>query len=132
MEERIMKTAIAILILTSGLLAAEDNYERSRECAVQAEKSANSRDGRVLERNHYSPKYQRCFMLTRNREYGGPRDHYVEGHEVTVWRLNDAFENHELAYKMLFEHDNKTACAIGAKLTPCPEYEAYVQEHLSQ
>jgi hypothetical protein len=129
MEGR-MKTAIAILILTTSLMAA-DNYERSRQCAIQAEKIGNSH-GAVLERSHYSPKYQRCFMVSRFRF--DSRFGIAEGHERTLWQLKDAFEDSELASKMWYEDDNKTFCRIGKafKLTPCPEYEDYVEEHISQ
>jgi hypothetical protein len=125
-----MKTAIAFLILTSGLMAA-DNYERSRQCAIQAEKTGNSH-GSILERSHYSPKYQRCFMVTRFRF--DSRVGVAEGHERTLWELKDAFENHTLASEMWYEDDNKTACMIGKthKLTPCEKYEAYVEERMSQ
>jgi hypothetical protein len=56
-----MKFAIAVLILTSGLVAADkDNWQRTRECAAQAEKFAREKEAELIQ-SHYSPKYGRCY-----------------------------------------------------------------------
>jgi hypothetical protein len=71
------------------------NWERTRECAAQAERAAKSSlwDARnVLGwENHYSPKYERCFVVVSWPERNGSKE-----------ELYDAFERRNLA-----------TCAVG-------------------
>jgi hypothetical protein len=57
-----MKTPIAILFLTSGLMAADVNQQT---CAQHAQTTAN-RKGLYLDRSHYNPKFGQCFMITHS------------------------------------------------------------------
>ena len=68
------------------------DWERMKACAAQAEKVMRRPDmrGFNLERNHYSPKYGRCFMIVSSKEAGS--------YEI---RMDDAFEGTVLAIEEL-------------------------------
>jgi hypothetical protein len=88
---KLIQVLFILLMPVMGLAAEEkpadkQNWERMQTCAAQAEKAG----GDNLQRNHYSAKYERCFMLLRF--VGHDRDSgYVS------WSLVDAFEGTELA-----------------------------------
>ncbi|MGA2143886.1 MAG: hypothetical protein ABSH49_02860 [Bryobacteraceae bacterium] len=83
--------------------ATPDTWERSKECAAQAEKVVAERNRRSASfgahgldwwSNHYSPKYSRCFVKAefivgeKDSTKGGP----------LIWTyLIDAFENSDVA-----------------------------------
>jgi hypothetical protein len=126
---KLIEMLLLLSVLASGLAAEEKppNWERMKACAAQAEKAAH-RVGEELLRNHYSPKYERCFMFTAIRET----------EFMSVNRLLDAFEGTELAAEIWdFEKESKHLCAItglGGERhpKPCSEVEAYIEEHLTQ
>src|ERR1700734_3168782 len=72
---------------TSPAQPKSDTWERSKECAAQAEKAVAERNSRSVAfgghgadswSNHYSPKYNRCFVKVdyfadvKNGIKGGP------------------------------------------------------------
>jgi hypothetical protein len=66
-----------------------ENWERTRECAAQAEHAAKRAGwdaGKSGWENHYSVKYERCFVAV---------DSFADG--VVNHELYDAFEGHLLA-----------------------------------
>jgi hypothetical protein len=66
-----------------------DTWERTRECAAQAERAAKRfgwNAGKSGWENHYSAKYERCFVAV---------DSFADG--VISHELYDAFEGHFLA-----------------------------------
>lgn len=72
-----------------------DNWERSKECAAQAEKVMKwllGNDTKTTWQNHYSPKYKRCFVTTW-------RERQIKDWNGTVSEtdLYDAFERAEIA-----------------------------------
>jgi hypothetical protein len=120
-----MKPIALILALSCAALAQQEkpkaNWERMKACAAQAEKAAN-RVGEKLIENHYSPKYQRCFMLTYS--------------DLPANRLWDAFEMTELAVKIydLTKEPSRFMCRLTMNAGPksCSEVEAYIEERLTQ
>jgi hypothetical protein len=117
---------LLLSVLASGLAAEEKppNWERMKACAAQAEKAAD-RFNEELERNHYSVKYERCFMLTIRTD---PANDHV------FWeRLRDAFEGTELAQIVMDfrKKDLDKACSIGYSITPCEIVGDYIAAHLT-
>ena len=115
-----MKTAIAILILTSGLVAADDNYERSRQCAEQAEKHAAKEQSRLVQA-HYSPKYQQCFAL---------ESRLIGKDVVTV--MKDVYENFTVASQIVHQSDkvDDLSCEIRGTPKPCQAVYDFIVEHM--
>ena len=80
------------------MAADKDNCQRMKECAAQAEKVARADQANpsfkgqsiVLKRSHYSPKYERCYMVEESSLFAP--DGFVS------WLLLDAFEGTHLAY----------------------------------
>ena|ERR1035437_2777563 len=92
---------VIVLVLLSGCATpppkqtakAPDNWQKSKECAEQSDKLMSQwRSLAGTWENHYSPKYNRCFVLSF-REV--PR----EGQSGTLFEksLFDAFQRSEIA-----------------------------------
>jgi hypothetical protein len=95
-----------------------DTWERSRECAEQAERTVAEMNGRATAAggsaftewsNHYSPKYARCFV----RALGSG------GTEIT---LIDAFERSVLAVS------NMGTCRIDGGDADCSQVEQFIAD----
>jgi hypothetical protein len=80
-----------------------DTWQKSKECSVQAEKVMANLDQQSVARggtpasswtNHYSPKYNRCFI---RGEYLLDAKSTVKGGPFAYARLLDAFERSALA-----------------------------------
>ena len=127
-----MKTILLATLMATGLAAQQkksadkDNWQRTKECAAQAEKAANRMDEELI-RNHYSAKYERCFMLTLAKD----SDH------VFRHTLSDAFEGTLLAltitdYRKETKPEDRRACSISDLSNNCSEVEAYIEQHLTE
>jgi hypothetical protein len=80
-----------------------DTWQRSKECAAQAEKAVEERNSRSVAygghgsdswTNHYSPKYNRCFVKV---EYFADQTYAVKGGPLFYTFLEDAFERTNVA-----------------------------------
>jgi hypothetical protein len=109
-SRRIALTALTCPLIVLSLLAQTapkkpaptktntDTWERSKECAAQAEKVMRwlySNDPKVIWQNHYSPKYDRCFLKT-SRELDAKKVEEWTG-TLSETDLYDAFERSMLA-----------------------------------
>src|SRR5215475_12024607 len=117
-----MKTAIAFLVLTTGLVAADtDNWQRSKECAEQAEKLAK-RGSMSIDQIHYSPKYERCYAKLNEVDSVGIN-----------WYLYDVFEETWLARHLLLhaplKNGEDNACFINEERKDCAVVDGYIAEH---
>jgi hypothetical protein len=115
--------AVVLIALTVvGSLTAQekpkDNWERTKACAAQAEKVARENEYALIQ-NHYSPKYEKCYMHV---------SYIVEwGYRAVI----DAFEQKYLTLESMGK--DKRSCwvyELGAKQVPCPVLEDYVSDHL--
>jgi hypothetical protein len=102
-----------------------DTWQRSKECATQAEKMMADRDARLVAggglraeswTNHYSPKYARCFVSA----------HYAN---ETSARLIDAFERVEVAATISeLPKPQKITCQTPEELADCEGLREAVRE----
>jgi hypothetical protein len=116
-----------------------DDWQKSKECAEQSEKVMKEK-GEFYRfwRNHYSPKYNKCFIedSTRVPGEGAGRDYP----ELTV-ELIDAFERTHLAQWV--SETTKPAeppradgvagplqCHIGYQRVDCAKAIAFISEHM--
>src|SRR5260370_310507 len=114
-----------------------DTWQRSKECAAQAEKVVTeARQGSgefVTWTSHYSPKYDRCFIEIRHMFtpliaiQGKPvldRDH-------PVWigtELQDAFERLRMAY--VFSAASRQPCNVEGESMDCVKAQNFIAEHM--
>jgi hypothetical protein len=101
--------------------APADNWQKSKECAAQAEKFIGDRD--VVWENHYSPKYNKCYVKTFQQSTGFFQTH-----------LYDAFERTDVAFWVsTIEEGGKSGpelCYIGSKRSDCSVAFDYTTEHM--
>ena len=117
------KPMAVILLLAGGLVAADkDNYQRSKECATQAEKLARQ-EGLSIVRNHYSQKYNGCFALLV----------WINNDNdlISIYSLFDAFEHSVLAEEDHNYSKNSHKCTVGKQSYPCAQVEQYVENYLT-
>jgi hypothetical protein len=134
--------------------AKSDTWQKSKECAAQAEKVMADRDVRAVAAggnradgwsNHYSLKYNRCFVsaiyFAKTVTKGGP---------LTSRNLIDAFERSSLANTAVGvapeiacrEEEKlaecvetarllwKYACTIDEETTDCLKAKQFIEEHM--
>jgi hypothetical protein len=146
----IRKIKAAVLILVTAAIAAGqapqkapasprenkvDTWERSKECAAQAEKLFNEITKKAIAaglssgpddwRNHYSPKYGKCFLeVDVFTHYQSP-----SGGGLLVGRsLRDAFERTILAEA---EAGSELATSrIGSETATTEKAAAFIDEHM--
>ena len=118
----------------------KDNWQRMKECAEQAERMIRSQ-GIVVGKqkgdstitgyeDHYSQKYERCFMTTSTINYaaGTPGNPTLV---ITTTDLYDAFEG-----KLLATSANATAwedCyieGIRGSISHCDEADAFIKDRM--
>src|SRR5215469_12925643 len=87
----ILSAMLAMSLAAAEKPAAKDNWQRSKECAAQAQRAAAEVGGEVWQ-SHYSPKYERCYVQVF-LERGVPIQ--------LRWILLDAFEMRTLATEFL-------------------------------
>ena len=71
---------------TTPAQAKPDTWQKSKDCAAQTEKVMKDKTGFT---NHYSPKYNRCFISELTR---APGERAGKDYPETVNQLIDAFE----------------------------------------
>ena len=106
--------------------AKPDTWQKSKECAAQSEKLVGEwdRDGlskgvpKTVWTNHYSPKYNRCFLQTFDAPANKP-----SGRRTT---LMDAFERSSLA-ELDFANQ---FCQIEFQDAPCGKVADFISEHM--
>jgi hypothetical protein len=115
---------------------ASDNWQRSKECADQAEKvvpswAARTGTAPATWSNHYSPKYNRCFIAIIN----------VTELQLFSTVLLDAFERSSVAFskelkcigpcsESLQRESRYVSCTIGDKTVGCDEAKSFISEHM--
>jgi hypothetical protein len=137
-----MKRLLTILILCAAGLSAQTkpqpksqssvNWERMKDCAAQTERMMH-RDVvmskyRQLLRNHYSPKYERCFVLTATDD-GNLLILYdaLENVDIAQYGIGPAYSNDSNGCHVMLPG---TTNAI--KVRPCPEVDLYIAERLNE
>jgi hypothetical protein len=106
-----------------------DNWQRSKECASQAEKVMRDKPGAWA--NHYSPKYERCFIRVTESV---PGDDKVS--TLYKYDLIDAFERTLLATLTLGggpgrQHiDPDFSCQIDDQPVACAKASSFISEHM--
>jgi hypothetical protein len=139
--------AVLLLIATTGFAlgqakpeaqtaAKADNWERSTQCAAQAERVVADRDRGSVKigmlpadrwTNHYSPKYNRCFVSIEYYRSG------ASGSSVFWTFLLDAFERAELAISYATVPATDTGgvrCTIDGKRADCKGAADFIAEHM--
>ncbi len=83
--------------------------------------------------NHYSPKYEKCFIeIRRMLRIIGPNPKHTDAiytGEVS-WlgtELEDAFEQSKLAWSSSLDNQ----CLIEGDSAPCPKTRNYITEHMT-
>ena len=111
--------------------AKSDTWQRSKECASQAEKIMTELgrrgDGPTHWENHYSPKYDRCFVSANYMLHvkdGGGKDA-----PMFSTQLIDAFERSVLANSAAFGPTDGL-CDIDDKPTTCAKAATFISEHM--
>ena len=105
-----------------------DTWQKSKECANQAEKVMADKSKTFTGwENHYSPKYNRCFVWIRYN-YSG-LDGAGKDFARHRWELIDAFERSNVADS---EWDGPPAlsCLIGNKKADCEKAKNFITEHV--
>jgi hypothetical protein len=133
-----------------------DNWQKMKDCAAQAEKAITDRDRRSVSfgghgsdgsTNHYSPKYNRCFVKV---EYVVATKDNIKGGPMFRTYLMDAFEQANLAssaggpsaqFLCRNEEDPKecergaaiiwaSACEIDGDKIDCAKTQQFIDEHM--
>jgi hypothetical protein len=133
-----------------------DNWQKMKDCAAQAEKAMAERDRRSISfggrasdawSNHYSPKYNRCFLKA---EYLVAAKDTVKGGPGFYIYLMDAFEQVDLAssasgvsaeFLCRNEEDAKecergaaivwnSLCRIEGEQIGCAKAKQFIDEHM--
>ena len=107
-------------------------WERSKECAAQAEKVVIQRNlmttpygNPIAEwKNHYTPKYNRCYLWALYLD----KDHIKSG-QLTSTMLIDAFERSVLAESAGGVTSVAAACRNEAKSAECKEDARYIYKY---
>jgi hypothetical protein len=122
--------------------AKQDNWQRTKECADQAEKVMASKESQLPKdeyyswSNHYSPKYGNCFIEIRHmlKIVGANAKHtgvvYTGQVSLVETELQNAFERAPLAYVFggnLPEHER---CNIGGDPVDCAKAINFIAEHM--
>jgi hypothetical protein len=119
-----------------------DTWQKSKDCASQAERLVSERAskgyGRPLDwYNHYSPKYDRCFLETFNQLAGNEPG----GGVLFSNSLFDAFERSPIAYwyethcvgacsETINIMVKASPCSIEKEPTSCEEVKTFIAEHM--
>src|ERR1700720_2942450 len=116
--------------------ATPDTWQRSKECATQAEKVIAASDREELAKgfpaamqweNHYSPKYDKCFVsavyMEKSKRPSGEAFSFI----ATI--LTDAFERHSLATSASLE-EPAGICNIDGTNADCTQVEAFITDHM--
>lgn len=136
-----------------------DNWQKSKECAAQAEKVMADRDRRLAAfggpgsgadewENHYSRKYDRCFISAYY--FISSKKPYVKGSPSFSTLLIDAFERSTVARsagilrpefacgdaekpaecEQAVRSLNKRVCQINDKEADCEKAASFISEHM--
>jgi hypothetical protein len=118
---------------TAPPTAKPDTWQKSKECAAQAEKVMAERERRMSAKgslgdmdweNHYSPKYNKCFISATYFNSKGGKD--LPAFTNT---LVDAFERSTLA-QSASAGQTDGFCKIDDKATDCAQAEKFISEHM--
>ncbi len=122
---------------TAPQVPMPDTWQRSKECATQAAKvmaEANRRDiattgeGTLHWENHYSPKYNRCFIkatyVLAHAKEGGGKDR-----PMFTTQLIDAFERVLLA-ESAGVGPTSGFCSIDGKTADCDKAASFISERM--
>jgi hypothetical protein len=127
-----------------------DTWERSKECAAQSERIMADPNLFIKSpddwRNHYSPKYDKCFVLIHFSSFSKDESAFPS---VFRTALYDAFERSELAasctvlqkrldcleqvtqaLKTVTLPNPESYCGINDQPIECTKAEAFIYEHM--
>jgi hypothetical protein len=125
------KTTAAIAAKATATPGKPNTWERSKECALQAEKVMKDRGTIQSWENHYSPKYSRCFISVLNR---APGDGAGKVYPLLRNDLLDAFERTTLAtWSSEFSEkraDDLVACQVDHQPADCAKAARFISEHM--
>ena len=149
-----MKTTILCVLALATAAQAEDNWQKMKDCAAQAEKLEKKLNGDgkdfVYSQYHYSPKYNRCY-LERSWHWSPLDRESKQAYDED--ELTDVYENRELAdihgtwdYTKPAGKDGlwhpQLSCFIGSykdaqgelqlKYTDCRETRAFIDDHMKE
>ena len=114
-------------IFSASAARAEDNWQKMKDCAAQAEKLQKKHEsavGQLMESSsHYSPKYNRCYL----------QEEYQIG-VLTNIGLWDAFEDALLAASNHVQ-GTKDVCTIyvgsAPAIAPCDMIRDFIDGHMT-
>lgn len=136
-----MRLIIAILLMATGLAAQQkpadkDNWQRSKECAARVEKLKKDRSiPEHVIRNHYSPKYERCYVLwtevysdsnassSTNGMIDVFEESFIQAQETWMHVLNNEL------IKLIGRDTHH--CMIGTKDVECSEAKRFMDDHMN-
>jgi hypothetical protein len=123
---------IAALALIVAASAYADDWQKMKECAVQADKweQLNTQAyGAASYRNHYSPKYNHCYV---QREVEAHVKYPREGNVLST-ELYDIFEENLMAFTQVSALlDDKGVGYIDSKGSVSrEEARAYIEDHMA-
>jgi hypothetical protein len=109
--------------------APSDTWQRSKECASQAEKLKDSYVHNAGWTNHYSPKYEKCFALYVFMT--SVKDEDSKDHVLVSKNLIDAFEQSDVASADTSSPPGYLAkCSIGHNWQDCEKVIQFIDEHM--
>jgi hypothetical protein len=118
---------------TTSPTVKPDTWKKSKECAAQAEKVMAERDSRMVASgipgavdwtNHYSPKYDKCFISATYFNSKAGKDAPAFG-----TNLIDAFERSILA-NSASAGPSDGFCKVDDKTTDCAKAAIFISEHM--
>jgi hypothetical protein len=134
LSSHITSRAVLFLALTPALSFSQrtqpenDNWQKMKDCAVQAEKvgpgEADVNKGSYS--NHYSPKYNRCYLRISWLIKQGDE---VSGQGL---RLVDAFEHNTIALYQISvgPSESKPVCFVDVGQVDCSAAKDFISEHM--
>jgi hypothetical protein len=137
MLEGMLKRATLLLLTAAALALGQktqsendhkpDTWQKMKDCATQAEKVGPGEAGanKGSYNNHYSPKYDRCFVRI-TWIIRGPGEQ-VSGEGI---RLFDAFEHSTVAISYVTSPASKISCFVDDRSVDCSEARDFISDHM--
>jgi hypothetical protein len=137
--------------------APQDDWDKMKACATQAEKQSPivttleglNKAGTEIKKNHYSPKYNRCFVefrfsfLGKDITKGGPleRTFLIDPFEQAIVATSAASFGIPIEFSCRDAQNPKGceseavlvwkgACGIGDKAAGCDEAQKFIDDHM--
>ena len=113
-----------LVIWLRGAAFSTDNYQRQKDCSIQAEKIVRE-TGETILQNHYNPKTEHCYVYTMNIVK-------QDGTDYNWWILYDGFKKSQLANRVLAYPNKKfyESCIVNGVAVSYREFSEYVNKLL--